>query len=111
MTTTITSRRAMLGGMTLAGIAASTIATKASAGTRAITHSGPSIPLWPGQAPGAPTTLPTRAFEQRSTDTSFDDRWLTGIASPRSRSAARLSGWLGGADHARRRLWLPVHRQ
>ncbi|WP_343616028.1 alpha/beta hydrolase [Novosphingobium sp.] len=82
MTTTITSRRAMLGGMTLAGIAASTIATKASAGTRAITHSGPSIPLWPGEAPGAPTTLPTRAFEQRSTDTSFDDRWLTGIASP-----------------------------
>ncbi|WP_206245407.1 alpha/beta hydrolase [Novosphingobium terrae] len=82
MTTTITSRRTMLSGLTLAGIAASTVATRASAGTRAITASGPSIPLWPGAAPGAPAKLPMRAFEQRSTDSGFDDRWLTGIGQP-----------------------------
>ncbi|MDE1916716.1 MAG: alpha/beta hydrolase [Sphingomonadales bacterium] len=68
--------------MTLAGVAASTIAPQARAGTRSITHHGPSIPLWPGEAPGAPAKLPKPAYEQRSSDAGFDDRWLTGIAHP-----------------------------
>lgn len=82
MNETTTSRRALLAGLAMAGIAGATIGSKAQAGPRAIRYAGPSIALWPGAAPGAPTTLPTRAVEQRSTDASFDDRWVTGVASP-----------------------------
>lgn len=82
MNDTTTSRRALLGGIAVAGLSAAAMSSKAGAGPRAIAFSGPSIPLWPGEAPGAPATAPARAFQQRSTDPAFDDRWLTGIARP-----------------------------
>lgn len=40
------------------------------------------IALWPGIAPGAPSVLPVRKVEQRSSDPNFNDRWLTGIDRP-----------------------------
>lgn len=40
------------------------------------------IALWPGIAPGAPSVLPLRKVEQRSSDPNFNDRWLTGIDRP-----------------------------
>lgn len=77
-----TSRRALLGGIAAAGLAATMTANKAVAGATAIAYSGPTIPLWPGKPPGAPASLPVRKVEQRSNDAAFDDRWITGIASP-----------------------------
>ncbi|MCJ2182819.1 alpha/beta hydrolase [Novosphingobium sp. 1949] len=75
------SRRTLLGGLALAGLAATT-ARPALAGSTALSYSGPSIPLWPGSPPGAPATLPSFASAQKSKDTAFDDRWFTGIAAP-----------------------------
>jgi acetyl esterase/lipase len=40
------------------------------------------IALWPGAAPGAPTKLPIRKIEQRSTNADFNDRWITGVDRP-----------------------------
>lgn len=82
MTTTIApSRRALLGSLaTLGALAAAS--PKASAGPTAIHYGGPSIPLWPGAAPGAPAILPKRRIEQRSQSAAFDDRWLYGVATP-----------------------------
>ena len=77
-----TSRRALLGGIAVAGIAGAAIATPASARPRAIRYAGPSVPLWPATPPGAPSVLPVRAVEQRSSNPDFDDRWVTGVASP-----------------------------
>lgn len=85
MNDTTASRRTLLAGMTVAGMALAGLAgmaTSARAGSRAIAHGGPSIPLWPGEVPGAPAKRPARAFQQRSTDPTFDDRWMTGVASP-----------------------------
>lgn len=86
MNETTASRRTLLGGVAMAALTVTGLAavssTKAQAGSRALSHSGPSIPLWPGAIPGAPATLPTRAFRQRSNRPDFDDRWVTGIASP-----------------------------
>ena len=80
--TTATSRRALLGGLTAIGVAAAVAPRTASAGPTAITYSGPSIPLWPGNAPGSPAQLPTRKVTQKSTNPDFDDRWITGVAHP-----------------------------
>ena len=80
MNDTITSRRALLGGMTMLAAASST--PVARAGSRRITYAGPSVALWPGDAPGAPATLPTPAVEQRSSNPDFDDRWVTGVGKP-----------------------------
>lgn len=80
--TPATSRRALLGGMAALGVAASLSARKAEAGSTALGYGGPSIPLWPGKAPGAPRALPGEKLEQRSKDTAFNDRWLTGVAKP-----------------------------
>lgn len=40
------------------------------------------IALWAGTAPGAPTKLPIRKIEQRSTKADFNDRWITGVDRP-----------------------------
>jgi acetyl esterase/lipase len=79
---TSTSRRALLGGIAAAGMAAAVTSGKAIAGSTAIGYSGPSIALWPGKAPGAPARLPVRKVQQQSKDPAFDDRWITGIAAP-----------------------------
>ncbi|MCJ2187204.1 alpha/beta hydrolase [Novosphingobium beihaiensis] len=76
------SRRALLGGLAAAGLAATIAPRKAEAGLTAIGYSGPSIPLWPGKAPGAPATLPVRKVKQNSTSPAFDDRLITGVANP-----------------------------
>ncbi len=65
----------------IAGLAAVT-ATAASRIDAQPTSGADLIPLWPGVAPGAPALLPVRKIEQRSTDPSFPDRWVTGIAQP-----------------------------
>ena len=77
-----TSRRTLLGGIAAAGLAATLAPRKAAAGPTAISYSGLSIPLWPGKAPGAPAKLPVRKVSQQSTSAAFDDRWITGIATP-----------------------------
>ncbi|KHK92899.1 alpha/beta hydrolase [Novosphingobium malaysiense] len=77
-----TSRRALLGGIAAAGLAATISSGKATAGPTSIKYSGPSIPLWPGTPPGAPAALPVRKVAQQSKDAAFDDRWITGVAAP-----------------------------
>ncbi len=79
---TQTSRRALLGAAATLGLAAATRPQAADAISTGLSYGGPSIPLWPGKAPGAPAKLPVRKVEQRSSDTGFDDRWITGIAQP-----------------------------
>lgn len=81
MIETPSSRRAVLGGLAVLGAMAGA-AGPASAGPTAIRAAGPSVPLWPGAAPGAPRKLPARSIEQRSSDPAFDDRWLRGVATP-----------------------------
>ncbi|EJL34351.1 alpha/beta hydrolase [Novosphingobium sp. AP12] len=76
------SRRSILGGLASACALAATRSGTAHAGPRSIVYSGPFIPLWPGAAPGATAEAPIRAIEQRSSDANFDDRWVTGIATP-----------------------------
>ncbi|MFD2783550.1 hypothetical protein ACFS32_23790 [Novosphingobium pokkalii] len=76
------SRRALLGGLAALSAATTMASQRASAGPTAIHYGGPSIPLWPGAAPGAPKVLPTRRIEQRSQSADFDDRWLYGVAAP-----------------------------
>lgn len=73
------TRRAMLGA-----IGAATAAPLAAARTADQPPTTPdeTIALWPGAAPGAPATLPSRRIEQRSTTPGHDDRWITGIATP-----------------------------
>ncbi|MBT0667908.1 alpha/beta hydrolase [Novosphingobium profundi] len=68
--------------MAAVGLAAAATSHKARAISTGLTYSGPSIPLWPGKAPGAPAKLPERKVQQTSKDPGFDDRWLTGIATP-----------------------------
>lgn len=70
-----TTRRKLLGGMAVLG-AASTMSGLASAREEEI------LPLWPNGPPGAPAKLPERRIEQRSSDPTFNDRWITGIAAP-----------------------------
>jgi acetyl esterase/lipase len=41
------------------------------------------IELWPGRAPGAPSTLPVETVRERSTDPAYNDRYVFGIARPR----------------------------
>lgn len=70
------NRRHLLAGMTLAaGMAA--LPARAQG-----TTPDELIPLWPGSPPGAPATLPTPKYDQRSKDPAFNDRWLTGVAQP-----------------------------
>ena len=73
---TRTTRRSLLGGMAVLGAAA---AAPALAGTE---QAGEIVPLWPGGPPGSPRPLLERHVNQRSSDPSFDDRWMTGIAAP-----------------------------
>lgn len=68
-------RRLLLAGM--AGMAAA--GSLAAAPAPAV---GDEIPLWPKTPPGAPKRLPTRKVEQRSSDPSFNDRWITGVGVP-----------------------------
>ncbi|WP_260925945.1 alpha/beta hydrolase [Novosphingobium sp. 9] len=82
MTDTKTSRRTLLGGITALGLAATLRTQAAKAGSTAISTSGPTLPLWPGKAPGAPATMPTLQWHQQSKNADFDDRWLTGVATP-----------------------------
>ena len=77
-----TSRRALLGGVAALGAASMLRPGKAEAGPTALTYGGETIALWPGKAPGAPTKLPVRKVGQGSKDPAFDDRAITGIATP-----------------------------
>lgn len=80
------TRRTMLTGMAAAGALAALPARAA----------GPdeTLPLWPGSPPGAPATLPTPKYDQRSKDPAFNDRWQTGIGQPSLtvRKAAQPNG-------------------
>lgn len=67
------TRRTVLGGMAAAAIAP---AIAAQPGTDS------EIPLWPAPVPGAPSPLPTPKIEQRSSDPTFNDRWITGVDRP-----------------------------
>ena len=72
-----TTRRSLLGGMAVLG-AASAVPILAAGG-----HGDEVVPLWPkGHPGGAPAKLPERRVEQRSSDPTFNDRWITGIAAP-----------------------------
>lgn len=72
------SRRTLITGMALAPLVAA-IPT----GACARAPDGDAVlPLWPGNAPGAPKTLPVLKTAQQSKDPAFNDRWLTGIARP-----------------------------
>jgi len=70
------SRRAVIAGLA-AATATATVRVDAQP-----TSGADLIPLWPGVAPGAPSSLPVRKIEQRSTDPAFPDRWVTGVAQP-----------------------------
>lgn len=82
------NRRHLLGGMALAAGAATLPAHAFQAGTDEV------LPLWPGSPPGAPATLPTPKYDQRSKDPKFNDRWLTGVGQPSLivRRAAKPNG-------------------
>ncbi|KTF68499.1 alpha/beta hydrolase [Sphingomonas sp. HT-1] len=69
-------RRHLLAGMAAAAGAAALPAQAFQAVAEDV------LPLWPDSPPGAPATLPTPKFDQRSKDPAFNDRWLTGIGRP-----------------------------
>ena len=71
-----TTRRSLLGGMAVLGVAVA-VPTRAAIG-----QTEEVVPLWPNEPPGAPRRLPERRVEERSSDPSFHDRWITGIARP-----------------------------
>jgi acetyl esterase/lipase len=81
-------RRALLGTALAVGLA-----QRAAAQTPAPTGSGappggliqPSetVDLWPGAAPGAPSTLPVETVNERSTDPQLTDRAVVGVSRPR----------------------------
>jgi acetyl esterase/lipase len=72
---------------TIGAFAASLISTRAlSAKTSAAQpfyQSGESIRLWPGTAPGAPSSLPVETATERSANPAQPDRVIAGIADPR----------------------------
>jgi acetyl esterase/lipase len=70
------TRRAILGGMVALGAGAA-LPAAAKAKER-----DDVFPLWPGEAPGAPKTLPRQNIMERSNDPSFHDRWIVGVAGP-----------------------------
>lgn len=74
-------RRAVL----LAAVAAPAAAreTLPPASTRVLGDPTEAIDLWPGTPPGAPRKLPIETVFERSTDPSFSDRAVYGIARPR----------------------------
>ncbi len=84
-----TDRRSLIVGTLAAGI----IAQRAGAQTPppvAAKGFPPGLPqptetidLWPKGVPDAPTILPVEKVEERSTDVTFNDRAVTGIARPR----------------------------
>lgn len=84
-----TDRRSLIVGTLAAGI----IAQRAGAQTpppAAAKVSPPKLPdpvetidLWPKGVPDAPATLPVEKVEERSTDPTYSDRAVTGIARPR----------------------------
>jgi acetyl esterase/lipase len=70
------NRRHLLGGIAVAAGLAALPAEALQAQTDEV------LPLWPGSPPGAPATLPTPKYDQRSKDPNFNDRWLTGVGQP-----------------------------
>lgn len=83
------SRRIMLGGTVAAGLVGKAAAAQTAPPS---TGSPPppgqpepveTIDLWPKGVPDAPATLPVEKVEERSTDVTFNDRAVTGIARPR----------------------------
>ncbi|WP_010544426.1 alpha/beta hydrolase [Sphingomonas elodea] len=70
------SRRTLLEGIAATGALYALPARAADAARDEV------LPLWPGIAPGAPATLPTPKYDQRSKDPTFEDRWQTGIGQP-----------------------------
>ena len=71
-----TTRRSLLGGMAVLG------ATAAVPAIAATGHPDEVVPLWRNEPPGSPPQLPDRRVEERSSDPSFHDRWITGVAAP-----------------------------
>lgn len=86
------SRRAVIAALTAAPLAAPLAAAAAPAAPDEIP--GATVLLWPDAAPGAPAALPTPKIEQRSKDSGFNDRWVTGVARPglTVRRPARANG-------------------
>lgn len=84
----IVDRRAALLGTLALGLAARLPAqTPAPTVTPSLALAFPdpveTIDLWPRGAPGAPARLPVETVRERSTDSSFSDRYALGIARPR----------------------------
>lgn len=69
------SRRTILGGATLAALAASPLAAQVSAQDEV-------VELWPGPPPGSRGTIITRKIDDQAHDPAHPDRWVTGIARP-----------------------------
>lgn len=81
-------RRSALLGTLAVGFAASAGAQTrppATSASRHMTYPEPSetIDLWPNGAPGAPAALPVEDVNERSSDPSFNDRFVRGISQPR----------------------------
>ncbi len=73
------SRRNMLGGTVLLGMAAAATTPAAHAQTSARDEV---VELWPGPPPGSTGAAITRKIADQSKDPAHPDRWVTGIARP-----------------------------
>jgi len=73
------SRRNLLGGTVLLGMAAAATPQAASAQTGAHDEV---VELWPGPPPGSTDAAITRKVADQSKDPAHPDRWVTGIARP-----------------------------
>lgn len=71
------SRRTLIGGTMLLGLAATATAADAQTGAR-----DEVVELWPGPPPGSIGATITRKIADQSTDPAHPDRWVTGIARP-----------------------------
>ena len=83
----IDRRTAMLGtfALGLAGRGSAQTAAPATSDSPHLTFADPTemVDLWPAGAPGRPAKLPAETVKERSTDKSFNDRYVFGISRPR----------------------------
>jgi acetyl esterase/lipase len=84
---TIDRRTALLGTLALgfAGRASAQTAPPSTVESKHVTVADPTetIDLWPRGAPGRPSKLPVETVKERSSDPSFNDRYVFGISRPR----------------------------
>ena len=85
---TIGRRTLILGTIAAAGVAGRAVAQTAAPATpqsRHVAFPDPveTIDLWPRGAPGRPAKMPVETVNERSSDRSFNDRYVFGISRPR----------------------------